>query len=369
MNKFNLPDLGEGLPDAEIVEWFVKEGDVVQLDAPLVAMETAKAVVDVPSPATGTIKKLCGKPGDIIKTGDVLVEYVEDINSKSNKRPDTGTVAGTLIIGDTVITDRATNVRSQSGAKATPAVRALAQRMQVDLNQVTPTGPNNTITSNDIEQAATHLSQAGDLELFKGVRRSMAQTMEKNNLELVPVTLVDDAIFHNFTSKTDISIAIMQALVKACNLEPALNAWFDGKALGRRLIKQLDLGIAIDTEDGLFVPVLRDVGSKDAATLRTELNDLKQQTMQRTLKPEDMRGASFILSNFGKFAGRYASPIIVPPSVAILAVGKIRDVIVPLDGKAVVAKALPLSLSFDHRACTGGEASRFLGAVLDSLQS
>lgn len=370
MNIFNLPDLGEGLPDAEIVRWYVKEGDKVTTDALLVAMETAKAVVDVPSPATGTIKKLYGQPGDIIHTGKPLVEFVENVVGHSNKRHDTGTVAGTLETSDVIIAERTSTLsaKGQSTVKATPAVRALAQRLQVDLDHVTATGPNNTITTSDIEQAAAHLSQAGELELLKGVRRAMAQAMVKYHAEIVPVTIVEDAILFNFTSKADISVCIMQALVAACKQEPALNAWYDSKAMGRRLIKQLDLGIAIDSDDGLFVPIIRDVGDKDAKTLRLELDQLKHQVQERSLKPEAMRGCSFVLSNFGKFAGRYANPIIVPPSVAILGVGKLRDTIAPLDGKAVVAKELPLSLTFDHRACTGGEASRFLGVVVDSLQ-
>lgn len=370
MSIFNLPDLGEGLPDAEIVRWYVQEGDTVQIDAPIVAMETAKAVVDVPAPISGTITKLHGKAGDIIKTGAALVEFAEEFSVKSHKRPDTGTVAGALQTSDAIISERTSSVggNTKHSAKITPAVRALAQRMHVDLNQVTPTGPNNTITSKDIEQAAQHLSQAGELELLKGVRRTMAQTMQLHNAEVVPVTVVDDAILQNYDAKLDITIKIMQAIVAASKLEPALNAWYDGHAVGRRLIKQVDLGVAMDSEDGLFVPVIRDVGNKDAQTLRVELNEIKAQVANRTIKPEDMRGSSFVLSNFGKFAGRYASPLVVPPSVGILAVGTMRDVLIPVNGAAVVAKAIPMSLSFDHRACTGGEASRFLGAILDFMQ-
>jgi 2-oxoisovalerate dehydrogenase E2 component (dihydrolipoyl transacylase) len=370
MNIFNLPDLGEGLPDAEIVKWFVKEGDTVKVDAPLVAMETAKAVVDVPSPVAGTIKKLYGKPGDIIITGAPLVEYVNSDVQVTGR--DTGTVVGAIEVGDTVISQTATNISTSTSthtdAKATPAVRALAQRLQVDLAHVIPTGPNNTITSKDIEQAAEHLSTAGDLELLKGARRNMAQNMEKSHQEIVLVTISEDAILYKFQEQDDITVKIIQALTAACKKEPSLNAWYDGKAMGRRLIKQLDLGIAVDTADGLYVPVIRDAGNKDASTLRIEINSLREQVQQHTIKPETMRGFSFILSNFGKFAGRYSSPIVVPPSVAILGVGKIRDEVVPVNGIPAIAKVLPLSLSFDHRACTGGEASRFLGAVIAKLE-
>lgn len=362
MNIFTLPDLGEGLPDAEIVQWYVKEGDTIKTDAPLVAMETAKAVVDVPSPVNGVIKTLFGKPGDIIITGAALVEFVNtDVPIQTRE---TGTVAGTIEVGEKIITQPATRVTShqQQDVKVTPAVRALAQKLQVDLANVTPTGPDNTITSNDVKQAV-------DLVLLKGARRTMALAMEQSNQEIVPVTIVEDAILYKYQDSTDLTVQIILSLVAACKAEPALNAWYDGKARGRKLINQLDLGIAVDTEEGLFVPVLRDAGNKSAAELRIELDQLKQQVQQRTIKPEAMRGFSLVLSNFGKFSGRYATPIVVPPSVAILGVGKIRDAIVPINGQAQVAKLLPLSLSFDHRACTGGEASRFLGAAVENLEA
>jgi pyruvate dehydrogenase E2 component (dihydrolipoamide acetyltransferase) len=370
MSIFNLPDLGEGLPDAEVVRWYVKEGDSIELDAPLVAMETAKATVDVPAPIKGTIKKLLAAPGELVATGAPLVEFLEEFSIKSHKREDTGTVAGKLQTSDTVITKQAATIQgNQNAAKITPAVRALAQRLQVDLTHVTATGPNNTITSKDVEQAAQNLNVAGELELLKGVRRTMAQAMQQIHAEIVRVTIVDDAIITNFDANYDISVKLMQAIVHACKIEPNLNAWYDGHAMGRRILSQVDLGIAMDTADGLFVPIIRDVASKTANVLRNELDNLKLEVANRTIKPEAMRGSSFVLSNFGKFAGRYADPIIVPPSVAILGVGKLRDTVAPVNGVMAIVKLLPLSLSFDHRACTGGEASRFLGALLDFMQN
>lgn len=370
MKIFNLPDLGEGLPDAEIVKWYVKVGDHIKVDSPLVAMETAKAVVDVPSPFAGTIHKLHGQGGTIIATGAPLVEYVDDLADDTPIR-DTGTVAGTLEVSNRVMSEQATSVTQHlhEAVKATPAVRALAQHLQVDLTNITPTGPNNTITSKDIELAASNLKQAGDLELLKGARRAMAQAMQKSHQNIVPVTLNEDAILKNANQEYDISVMIIQAIATACKVEPALNAWFDAQAMGRRLIAQLDLGVAVDTADGLFVPIIRDAGSKDAKTLRAELNTLKDQVQNRTLKPEQMRGSSFVLSNFGKFAGRYATPIIIPPCVAILGVGKVRSAIVPINSQPTVTQIVPLSLTIDHRACTGGEASRFLGAVVEYLQA
>lgn len=418
MTIFKLPDLGEGLPDAEIVEWHVKVGDEVELDQSLVSMETAKAVVEVPSPFSGRIKKLYGNPGDIIKTGEALVELEAETteatvtvshtashiasNTASNTASHTAsntatavatssenaaTVAGRLPVGTTVLTESpmgiATQIRSANGAniKATPAVRAFAQRLKVNLSEITPTGPNGTLTIQDVEQASkaqVSKTQAStekastllgeDYEPLKGVRRSMAHAMSQSHAEVVPVTVVEDAILYRWKEKQDITVRIIQAINEALKIEPSLNAWFDTKTLSRRFMKEVHLGMAIDTPDGLFVPVIHQADSLDANTLRKTIDRLKQQTIDRSIKPEELRGATISLSNFGRFAGRYANPIVVPPMVAILGVGRLRDKVVAIEGQAKVCSVLPLALTFDHRAVTGGEASRFLAAVIEALE-
>lgn len=380
MSIFKLPDLGEGLPDAEISAWHIKVGDTVTVDQNIVSMETAKAIVEVPSPFNGKIKKLYGNVGDVIQTGQPLVEFESEGNaanpqsSHTEKQPENAaTVAGRLEVGNTVLKESPTGIastRSQQSLKATPAVRALAQRLNVDLTNVHPTGPNNTITTQDVEQASQHLQSAGDLELLKGVRRTMAQVMSKSHLEVVPVTVMDDAKLYrwNWNEKQDITVRLIQAIVAATKKEPALNAWFDGKALGRRLIKNVNLGLAVDTTDGLFVPIIHEAENKDAKTLRSDVDRLKNQTEKRSLSREDLQHGSIILSNFGKFAGRYANPIIVPPMVSILGVGSLREEIIAVESQPKVSFVLPLALTFDHRAVTGGEATRFLGAVIEHLE-
>src|SRR5690606_3599980 len=169
--------------------------------------------------------------------------------------------------------------------------------------------------------------------------------------------------------RRDLMIRLILAIAAACKVEPALNAWFDGRALGRRVLPHVHLGIAVDTGDGLFVPVLRDVGNRTPEDLAEGLARLRRDVEARTIPPEEMRGYTFTLSNFGTFGGRYANPIVQPPTVAILGAGRIRDEVVAVAGRPAVRPILPLSLTFDHRAVTGGEATRFLAAVIAHIEA
>lgn len=368
MKIFKLPDLGEGLSEAEIVEWHIKEGQDIKVDQILVSVETAKAVIEVPSPISGRIVKLFGKPGDIIKTEGPLVEFETETETATEK--DQGTVVGKLSVTDTVVTEAAMSIvmHTVSGAKATPAVRALAHHLKVDLNRVTPTGPNSTVTSQDVELAAKSFNEAGPLEPLKGFRRAMAQTMSQAHAEVVPVTVIEDAKILNWSKGEDISIRLIQALIIACNKEPALNAWYDSKALGRRLITDVHLGIAMDSAHGLYVPVIRNADKLNAVELRKVLEEFKVKIQSRSVSPEELRGATITLSNFGNIGGRYATPIILPPMVAILGAGRLREAVVVVQGESRICPVLPLSLTVDHRAVTGGEAARFLEIVIKNLE-
>jgi pyruvate dehydrogenase E2 component (dihydrolipoamide acetyltransferase) len=367
MNIFNLPDLGEGLPDAEIHEWFVKEGDVVKVDQPLVSMETAKAVVDVPCPQDGIIAKLYGKPGDVLKTGAPLVAFVAEKQSKTDK----GTVVGNLEESSEITEDNFTVGSSHTAqrSKATPAVRLLAKKLGVKLDDIKGSGEHGVITREDVEKASAKLNQLPEgFEPLRGVRRAMLGSMVQSHQEVVPVSIFDEADIHRWTSGNDITARLVQAIVSACQKEPALNAWFDTQHSARKCFKEVHLGLAMDTADGLFVPVIHDAQDQSPTALRQIINDFKQAVGSRSVPSEKLKGATITLSNFGKFAGRFASPIIVPPMVAILAVGRLYEAPVVNQGKIEPHRMLPLSLSFDHRAVTGGEATRFLGAVIESLQ-
>ena len=471
--SFHLPDLGEGLPDATIIEWFVKVGDTIRLDEPLVSMETAKAVVEVPSPYSGTVVKLHGAAGDVIITGAALVDVELDpalpqraeaeetghhhgppkasvgaatpdphdgnrviasdeggsiVENDSSGRADSGTVVGAMQAGDHVHTEQASQV---GGVKAVPAVRALAKKLGIDLARVPPTGADGVVTLRDVKQAAAdgsarlssplpparsaadagnqrqttanalpsstaapaspgakreepqrtalsasgqpmrttppNVTASGQPEQLKGVRRNMARVMADAHAKVVPTMLCDDADIHAWAPGNDITARLIRAMVKACKAVPALNAWFDGESLTRTLHPHVDIGIAVDTDDGLFVPALRNADVLDANGLRQAINRLRDAVVNRSLPAEELKGYTISLSNFGVFAGRYATPIVVPPTVAIVAAGKGRHQMTPVMGGFESHKVIPLSLTFDHRAATGGEAARFLKAMLDDL--
>lgn len=379
MTIFKLPDLGEGLTDAEIVEWLVKVGDTVVVDQPLVAVETAKAIVEIPSPQNGTLTRLHGKAGDVMTVGAPLIEFdggdtavtapMPSTSHSSPKRADTGTVAGKLEVSNQVLKESATILGGgNANVKATPAVRALAKKLNVDLAQIAPSGPNDSVTAGDVQQAAERLQGAAPLEPLRGVRRAMAKAMSVSHAEVVPVTIYEDADIDVWKGRGDITVRVIRAILRACQAEPALNAWYDAQAVGRRVLKKIDLGIAVDTEDGLFVPVLRDAANRSYDKLRADVEAIKKGVRERSIPPADLLGASFTLSNFGTFAGRYASPIVVPPSVAILATGKIRQAVLPVNSQPGIHWMMPLSLTFDHRAVTGGEATRFMGHLVQDLE-
>jgi pyruvate dehydrogenase E2 component (dihydrolipoamide acetyltransferase) len=181
-------------------------------------------------------------------------------------------------------------------------------------------------------------------------------------------TLFDDADLHRWGEGQDFTTRLLRAIAAGCQAEPALNAWYDGNTQTRRLMPRTDVGMAVDTGDGLIVPVIRDVGNRTTADLRAEIDRLKRAARDRTVTPDDLRDVTFMLSNFGMIAGRYATPIVVPPMVAILGSGRLSRDVVAVDGAIEAHLRMPLSLTFDHRCVTGGEAARFLAAVLRDIE-
>ena len=365
MKIFKLPDLGEGLQEAEIVQWHVKTGDTVKTDQPMVSVETAKAIVDIPAPFDGKVARLYGNPGDIAHIGAPLVGFEGEGEDASS-----GALIGQLEVGQKSMREAPMGAAPAPthGIKATPAVRALSRKLNVDLAMVTPTGTDGMITAGDVQRAARILSETGPIELLRGVRRAMAQNMILANAEVASATIMDDADIHAWTESSHVMLRLIRAIVAGCRAEPSLNAWYDSQRIGRWVVKKVDLGIAVDAADGLLVPVLRNVGERDADDIRESLAKLVQDARARRVPPEELRGHTITLSNYGTIAGRYASPVVVPPTVAIVGAGRIRDAVVAVDGAPAVRKVLPLSLTFDHRAVSGGEAGRFLAAMMADLQ-
>jgi 2-oxoisovalerate dehydrogenase E2 component (dihydrolipoyl transacylase) len=371
MKIFKLPDLGEGLQEAEIVEWHVKTGQDVLADQPLVSVETAKAIVEIPSPQSGRIGKLFGQPGDIVHLGAPLAAFEGE--GKETDEADAGTVVGQMEVGRHVVHEAPAplggGIHAGAGAvKATPAVRALARKLDIDLAMVTPSGAEGVITASDVQRAARLLADLGPPEVLRGVRRAMAQNMARAQSEVAAATVIDDADIHAWPPKTDVTIRLIRALAAGCRAEPALNAWFDGRTGRRHVLEKIDLGIAVDLPDGLFVPVLRDVAHRDSHDLRAGLDRMRADIRARKIPPEEMRGNTITLSNFGMIAGKYAAPVVVPPTVAILGAGRIHEQVVAANGVPQVHRVLPLSLTFDHRVVTGGEAARFLAGVIRDLE-
>ena len=385
MKYFKLPDLGEGLQEAEIVEWHISPGDTVVVDQIIVSVETAKAIVDVPSPQAGEIAALFGAEGDIIHTNEPLVEYAGEDNA------DSGTVVGVIVEADEEAGTPSKSAKVNKGAEvdhfiigsaqggthnrsfSTPAIRALAKRLNVDINRLKGTGQHQLITIGDVERAHQVTQDFGEEKSLKGVRRVMAKAMTKAQ-EVVKVTIYDDADIHKWYGnqhpiKTDPTMRLIRAIGVACKAEPQLNAWFDGDSLSIRTIDNVDLGIAVDTEDGLFVPVLRDINNRSDTNLKQGFDALREAVKSRKIPPKEMMGATITLSNFGTIAGKYGNPVVVPPMVSILGAGTIHEQVVPYQGDITIHPIMPLSFSFDHRAVTGGEAARFLKAVMDSLEN
>ena len=395
MTRFNLPDLGEGLQEAEIVRWHVAVGDKVAVDQPMVAMETAKAVVEVPAPFAGIIAALHGKPGDTIATGAPLVDFQSE--ASHGAAPETamakGGVVGHMLETDEVIAAGAEQpVTRGAGARARvlPAVRELARKLGVDAESLRGTGPGGVVTLDDVLAArsvvplaavapvqvaapsamrpAIDLTETGELEMLRSLRRAMAQSMTLSRDSVMECTVFDDADIEGWRPGGDYTARLLRAISAGCHAEPGLNAWFDGANNGRRLFQPIHVGIAVDTPDGLLVPVIRDVGKRDAAQLRAEVNRLKAGARDRSLPGADLKDFTIMLSNFGVMAGRYATPVVVPPAVAILGSGRITRDVVATDNGVEAHRRIPLSLTFDHRCVTGGEAVRFLAAVIADLQ-
>lgn len=354
MTVFKLPDLGEGLQDAEIVIWHVSEGDHVVADQPLVSVETDKAVVEIPAPYSGTIAQLVAAEGDIVEIGAALVDI------ETGKLPDTGAIVGQLDEPEEPAPTPKPGPAARAVVRATPAVRHLAKEKGVDLAAITGTGPDGAILTNDIEAAPSGTTG----EELRGVRRAMARAMTKSHAAVVPATVTDTANVSAWQGTEKPTHRLIGAMVAACRKEPALNAWFDGAR--RQIHDHVNLALAVDTADGLFTPVLR--GVQAGIDIAAQIERVKRAVRDRSIAPEDMQHATISLSNFGPISGAFAALVVSPPQVAIVGAGRISEQCGIKGGRPVARRVLPLSLTFDHRVVTGGEAARFLAALRKDLE-
>lgn len=386
LREFKFPDVGEGIAEGEIVRWLVKEGDSVKEDQDLVEVETDKALLTLNSPYTGKVTKLHGKEGEIIKVGNVLTTFdagAEEPPVEAEKR-DTGTVVGSL-------SDDAA-VEIAHPVQATPAVRLLAKQMRLDLATVKGTGPGGRITKEDVERAATKTAQQTNAETdaygsvekipLRGIRRTVAKRMAEASKRVAEVTIWEDADItelervrareRRVAEEKGVRLTylpfIMKAVIPALNAHPYFNASLDEGAEAIVLKKYFNIGIAVDTTDGLIVFVIKDADKKNILDLAKEIATLADKARLRKIDLHELKGSTFTITNYGVVGASYGTPIINYPEVAILGLGKIEDRPVVRKGEIAIRKIMPLSLAFDHRVIDGVEAGRFLGVVIQHLE-
>ena len=385
--EFKFPDVGEGIAEGEIVRWLVKEGDSVKEDQDLLEVETDKALLTLNSPYTGKVTQLHGKEGEIIKVGDVLTTIEaggEQATALEAEKRDSGTVVGTL--GDNEVVEVVRPVQ------ATPAVRALAKQMQIDLASVKGTGPGGRITKEDVEtvaaktapQAGAEADAYGSVEKIplRGIRRTVAKRMAEASKRVAEVTIWEDADIteleqvrakeRKVAEEKGVKLTYLPFLIKAVlpalKVHPYFNASLDEAAEAIILKKYFNVGIAVDTPDGLIVFVIKDADKKNILDLAKETATLAEKARHRKIDLHELKGSTFTITNYGVVGASYGTPIINYPEVAILGLGKIEDRPVVRSGQIAIRKMMPLSLAFDHRVIDGVEAGRFLGVVIQHLE-
>jgi pyruvate dehydrogenase E2 component (dihydrolipoamide acetyltransferase) len=384
--EFKLPDLGEGMAEAEIRKWLVKEGDSVAEHQSVVEVETDKAVVEVPSPRKGRVLRILKGEGEIVAAGESLMsigeegEVVEErVREIVEEKPRSVSVVGVLPEEEE---------EEKESVLATPAVRALAREKGIRLEGIKGTGPRGSITREDLlgirEKVEAEADEYGAVERIpiRGVRRTIARHLLKSHQMTVCVTgmeEVDVTELWKVRKREDAEGArrgvhltyfpfIVKAVQHALMEHPMLNASVDEEAGTIIQKKYYNIGFAVDTPDGLIVPVLRNVEKKSIIELAAELEHLAERARKRTVKLQELKGSTFTISNYGQFGGGFSTPIINYPDVAILGCGRIGDRPWVVDGEIAIRKILPLSLTFDHRVTDGGDATRFLSKVAGFLE-
>ncbi len=377
MREFKLPDLGEGLTEAEIVEWHVAANDDIKLNQPLVSVETDKAVVEVPSPVTGRVISLHGDAGDVIPVGDVLARFdvpgSEDAPApRADGKDDAPGVVGKLPASALVMSDTTGSAAAaprKQRVKAAPSVRALARELGVDLTGLEGSGPGGRITAKDVARASETASPASATdEKLSGPRRAMFRSMTASHSEVALCTVMDDADIHDWESPRDFTPRLIRAMVAGARAEPRLNGTFSAGTGVLSMSEDVHMGLAMHTPHGLIVATIFNAGKLGLDELREEVARLKKAGADRTLKPEEVRGYTITLSNIAGGSSRYATPLMVPPTVGILGSGAAREEVVAVNGEIAIRRMLPLSLTFDHRCVAGADASRFLSAVVADLK-
>lgn len=421
--EFRFPDVGEGIHEGEIVKWLVREGDNVKADEPLGEIETDKAIVEMPSPKSGKILKLHVPAGGTIHVGEVMVTILEEnepieyakkhMEKKEERRdvqkgiPYTGSVVGFVEEAKDVspIFGSKPKTASASGGagfgaliQATPAVRNLAKQLNINLENIKGTGPEGRITIEDVQKSGgskkDEPSQAGikvtrkydffgyvDRVPLHGIRKTVAQKMTESIFTAVQLTNMHEADVTELAElrekekkeyeKDGIRLTFMPYILKAAALclkeHHYLNASLEGDEV--ILKKYYNIGIAVDTDEGLFVPVVKGADAKDIKAIAKDIEKLANDAKARKVNMMDMKGGTFTISNLGSVGVEFFTPIINYPESAILGVGRISEKPIVRNGKIEIRKILPLSLTYDHRIVDGAQAARFMLDVVKRLES
>jgi pyruvate dehydrogenase E2 component (dihydrolipoamide acetyltransferase) len=413
--EFKLPDLGEGLTEGEIVEWLVKEGDSVEEDQVFVKVETDKAVLEIPSPRKGMVLRIGAAEGDTVQVGEVILVIGEEgekpepvTKPVESEKPRSVGVVGVLEEAPEEAEVREGGGRAEitpapPGKRvevlAMPAVRKLARELNVDLTEIEGTGPQGRITKEDLQKASGEKEEKPpekavkaarkydmygyvDRVQLRGMRKTIARAMVRSKYTAPHVTATDDADITRLVdlrerekekaAKKGIHLTylpfVIKAVVAGLQEHPFVNASLDDETEEIILKKYFSIGVAVDTKDGLMVPVVKNAQDKSILQLADELTKLSEKARSRSIDLADLKGGTFTITNYGAVGGIYGTPIINYPEVAILGLGKIQEKPVVVGGKIEVRKILPLSLSFDHRVVDGAEAARFLNTVIDHLE-
>jgi pyruvate dehydrogenase E2 component (dihydrolipoamide acetyltransferase) len=343
--EFKLPDLGEGLTEGEIARWLVSEGQDVAEDDPLVEIQTDKTTVEIPSPAAGKVARILVEEGQVVPVGTVLVVIGED-GAAPAPAPE-----------PTRIDD--------AKVRATPLVRKIARELGIDLATVVGTGPQGRITEDDVRGGQAAPGGEGRREPLRGVRRLTAEHMSRAHREVPPVTWVEECDFGAVDLKLLVP-TVLKAVAETLKEFPELNARLEGDEIV--YLDRYDLGVAVQTDQGLLVPVVRDCDSRSLDEIDAEVRRLAEGARAGRLEAEELRGSTFSVTSAGKLAGLFQTPIVNYPEVGILSLGRVGDRPVVRDGEIVVRPIGYVALTFDHRVVDGARAAEFGLAVIARLQ-
>lgn len=396
--EFKFPDLGEGIAEGEVKKWLVKVGDTVIKDQSLAEVETDKAVVEIPSPTAGKVLQLFHKEGEMVKVGEVLAvigEEGETVKAPGPKPVEEERPASVSVVGELpteeVIVSSATTKRSKGEVLAMPAVRKMAKDQGVDLTTVAPSGARGQVLEQDLgrpERPKTvpkfDLYGYVDRIPIRGIRRTTAKRMLESQQKAAAVTAMEQADVTSLVelrekikveakARMGINVTyipfIIKAVVQALKAHPLLNSMIDEEREEIIVRKYYNIGVAVAIDDGLMVPVIKAADQKSIKELAEEVAALGKSAQERKIDLADLKGGTFSITNWGVFGGTYGTPIINYPETAILGIGRIIDAPLVFQGTVQARKALPLSLTFDHRAYDGAVAAKFLKELVFLLEN